>query len=53
MPERLSAIVSGIAEGCVRAGCALLGGETARTQPSAMPLTMALNRSGTVRPTAM
>ena len=29
VPERLSAIVSGIAEGCVRAGCALLGGETA------------------------
>jgi phosphoribosylformylglycinamidine cyclo-ligase len=29
VPERLSAIVGGIAEGCVRAGCALLGGETA------------------------
>jgi phosphoribosylformylglycinamidine cyclo-ligase len=29
VPECLSAIVSGIAEGCVRAGCALLGGETA------------------------
>ncbi len=29
VPERLSAIVAGIAEGCVRAGCALLGGETA------------------------
>ncbi|EUA92649.1 phosphoribosylformylglycinamidine cyclo-ligase [Mycobacterium ulcerans str. Harvey] len=29
VPERVSAIVSGIAEGCVRAGCALLGGETA------------------------
>jgi phosphoribosylformylglycinamidine cyclo-ligase len=29
VPERLSAIVGGIAEGCIRAGCALLGGETA------------------------
>jgi phosphoribosylformylglycinamidine cyclo-ligase len=29
VPERVAAIVSGIAEGCVRAGCALLGGETA------------------------
>ncbi|RFD25440.1 phosphoribosylformylglycinamidine cyclo-ligase [Mycobacterium uberis] len=29
VPERLSAIVGGIAEGCMLAGCALLGGETA------------------------
>ena len=29
VPERIEAIVAGIAEGCVRAGCALLGGETA------------------------
>ena len=28
-PEKAAAIVSGVAEGCVRAGCALLGGETA------------------------
>ena len=28
-PERVATIVAGIAEGCVRAGCALLGGETA------------------------
>jgi len=28
-PRRVAAIVSGIAEGCVRAGCALIGGETA------------------------
>lgn len=29
IPEKIAAIVSGIAEGCVRAGCALVGGETA------------------------
>jgi phosphoribosylformylglycinamidine cyclo-ligase len=29
VPERIAAIVSGIAEGCILAGCALLGGETA------------------------
>lgn len=29
VPERVAALVQGIAEGCVRAGCALLGGETA------------------------
>ncbi|BBZ09028.1 phosphoribosylformylglycinamidine cyclo-ligase [Mycolicibacterium doricum] len=29
VPERVSQLVSGIAEGCVLAGCALLGGETA------------------------
>jgi phosphoribosylformylglycinamidine cyclo-ligase len=28
-PERVAAIVAGIAEGCVQAGCALVGGETA------------------------
>ncbi|MFJ6211804.1 phosphoribosylformylglycinamidine cyclo-ligase [Streptomyces sp. NPDC092296] len=28
-PERIAAIVGGIAEGCVLAGCALVGGETA------------------------
>ncbi len=29
VPERIAAIVKGIAEGCVEAGCALVGGETA------------------------
>jgi phosphoribosylformylglycinamidine cyclo-ligase len=29
VPERIKAIVAGIADGCVQAGCALLGGETA------------------------
>lgn len=29
VPERVGAIVAGIAEGCAQAGCALLGGETA------------------------
>jgi phosphoribosylformylglycinamidine cyclo-ligase len=29
VPERVASIVGGVAEGCRRAGCALLGGETA------------------------
>jgi phosphoribosylformylglycinamidine cyclo-ligase len=29
VPERIAAIVAGIATGCVQAGCALVGGETA------------------------
>ena len=28
-PEKVASIVSGVAEGCVQAGCALVGGETA------------------------
>lgn len=29
VPEKIASIVGGVAEGCVRAGCALIGGETA------------------------
>ena len=29
IPEKVAALVSGVAEGCIRAGCALIGGETA------------------------
>ena len=29
VPERIAAIVSGVAEGCVQSGAALIGGETA------------------------
>ena len=35
-PEKIAEIVSGVAEGCVRAGCALIGGETAE-HPGMMP----------------
>ena len=35
-PEKIAAIVSGVAEGCLRAGAALIGGETAE-HPGMMP----------------
>ena len=35
-PQKVATIVSGVAEGCVQAGCALIGGETAE-HPGMMP----------------
>jgi len=35
-PEKIAEIVGGVAEGCVRSGCALIGGETAE-HPGMMP----------------
>ena len=46
VPERVSAIVSGIAEGCVIAGCALLGGETAEHPGLMAPITTTSRRPG-------
>jgi phosphoribosylformylglycinamidine cyclo-ligase len=37
VPDQIAALVKGIAQGCQRAGCALLGGETAE-HPGLMPV---------------
>ena len=36
IPEKVATLVSGVAEGCVQSGCALIGGETAE-HPGLMP----------------
>ena len=36
-PQKVATLVSGVAEGCVRAGCALIGGETAEHPGTMQP----------------
>ena len=56
VPERIAAIVKGIAEACVVAGCALIGGETAEhpglLEPDEYDVAGADHRRGRGRPAA-
>ena len=56
VPERIAAIVKGIAEACVEAGCALIGGETAEHPgllgPDEYDVAGADHRRGRGRPAA-
>ncbi len=46
VPDQVTAIVKGIADGCARAGCALLGGETAEHPGLMQPGAYDLSASG-------
>ncbi len=46
VPQRVAEIVAGIAEGCVQAGCALIGGETAEHQVRPGDVVLGLASSG-------
>jgi phosphoribosylformylglycinamidine cyclo-ligase len=47
VPEKIATIVAGIAEGCVQAGCALVGGETAEHPGVMDPQDYDISGSGT------